>query len=376
MKNRNWQNVFGRAPEYFLDQVDEALDRLKEERDVKRRYRYSLALAAAVLAVVMTGAAIAAGMGLIDRINESGGYKMGQEAEELIARDLGGMENELFSVVIEEAIYDGQSAVMQILLAPKEPEKYALYHADYTMPEELYENFIFDAQEGQDSRMPVACRDGRKALLYDVGVNQVRGDEMAWDNRPDYLAAPQYREDGSVRLLIGGTADIPIRKDSIYFAVTCRWGVAGEYEYTGYQSEGAPYLPHFEDVRVEIENTDGRAKFILEPAGETSNGRMEFVAGTIEYTAIGGYYDVEYVYSGEDAWLNEFGWESEGEELFANLVNIHGEDGVFEESGGTVRVRGMIERTEEIPGTLTLILLRRGEEQEFGRIGLNVIPAE
>lgn len=370
MINRDWQNIFGRPPEDFLRQVDRALSGLEEEKEMKKRYKASTVV---LLAVLVTGAAVAAGLGFIDRINESGDYRVSEAAEELIEKDLGGMENELFSVVIEEALYDGQSAILQILLTPAEPDRYALYHADYPMPDELQENFIFDAQEGQDARMPTACRDGRTPLLYDVGVNQVRGDEMAWDNRPDDLSAPQYHEDGSVRLLIGGTADTPILKNSIYFAVTCRWGVPGEYEYTGYQSEGAPYLPRFQDIRLGIEFSGRRELFLLEPAGEAENGGMEFVGGTIGYTAVGGYYDIEYISGGREAWKDEFAWEADGQRLFVSQADIHGAP---EEGTETVRRQGMIERTEEIPGTLTLIVTDRETRTETARFELKMIPAE
>ena len=371
MKNRDWENIFGRAPESFLGQVEATLDGLKAEKHMKKRYSVSAVLIAAALVVLLTGAALAAGQGLIDRINQTDDYRLNEPAEQLISRNLGSMENEFFTVVIEEAVYDGQSTMMQVLLTLREPEKYALYHADYPMPAELEENFIYEAQDGQDSRLPTACRDGRTVLLYDVSVSQVRGDEMG-GNGADDLMAPQYNEDGSVRLLIGGTADIPIRKDTIYFAVTCRWGIPGEYEYSGYQSIGAPYLPHFEEIRLGIGNADGRAKFALEPAGEPWGGLLEFVGGTIEYTSIGGYYDIEYIYAGEGAWYeNDLAWEADGSALHRSYRLYYGES-----EGGTIRMQGMIERTEEIPEMLTLILTERMQETELGRIALKVTEAE
>ena len=72
MKDKDWQNVFGRADQAFLNQVDEAIGRIEEEREMKKRYKISTVLIAAALIVLMTGAALAAGMGLIEGINRRG----------------------------------------------------------------------------------------------------------------------------------------------------------------------------------------------------------------------------------------------------------------------------------------------------------------
>ena len=60
-------------------------------------------------------------------------------AETLVSTDLGSAENELVTLRVEEAVYDGQGVMVLARLAPKDPEQYALHNSFFLdMPEEEY----------------------------------------------------------------------------------------------------------------------------------------------------------------------------------------------------------------------------------------------
>ena len=60
-------------------------------------------------------------------------------AEALVSTDLGSAENELVTLRVEEAVYDGQGVMVLARLAPKDPEQYALHNSFFLdAPEEEY----------------------------------------------------------------------------------------------------------------------------------------------------------------------------------------------------------------------------------------------
>ena len=128
MDRERWKGIYGETPESFRAKVERAIDRAAESALARRRVNWLLA--AAVIVALTTGAAVAAGMGIVELINERGGGLLPQ-AQELAETDVGAVENEYLTMRIEEALYDGQTVLVQMLITPKNPEKYVLYNVEY-----------------------------------------------------------------------------------------------------------------------------------------------------------------------------------------------------------------------------------------------------
>jgi len=64
MTRQDFSGVFGHTPQYFRDQVNEALDRLEGEDDMKKRYKFSTMLLVAALIMSLVGGSVAIGTGI------------------------------------------------------------------------------------------------------------------------------------------------------------------------------------------------------------------------------------------------------------------------------------------------------------------------
>lgn len=297
MKNKDWQNLFGRAPESFLNQVDEALDRLKEEKSMKRRYKASTILIAAALTLLMTGAALAAGLGLIGEINRRGSIQLLPGAEQLVESNLGSLSTEYIDLTVESAVWDGRSAFVQVRLAPKNPEEYALLPAEYVY-EEWKSEFIF-SEEGWDFTGVkgefLGHRDGKKVVRYAVTMSTPDMSLGYWDVRRN--------EDGSVTLWMDGSADSERRRDTNNLTISLGWGVHGEFTRDdapfSWNWEMKPWLPENESVSVTMNNAAQKTKVTLEEAGESEQGIIRFLGGEATFTPLKGYCRLSYLITDE-----------------------------------------------------------------------------
>ncbi len=308
MKDRDFKKVFGRAPEEFSGYIDEALERIDEEKRMKKRYRITTVLIAAALTVLMAGAALAAGMGLIEGINRRGSITVPESAKEFIESDLGSLSTELFDLAIEEAIADGRSAFVQVRLTPKNPEEYALLAAE-KVPGDRYSEaceYIF-SEEGTDLSGAkgelIGRRDGKKVIRFHVQAWAGLAHLTEWDTK--------YNEDGSVTLLMEGDAGFEGERaqETAQLTVECGWGVHGEFDRDDapdtWNWERMPWLPESGEAAAQIHNNAEKTVVMMEAAGESENGKLSLVKGSIEFSPIKGYYSLAYAFEGlnGDMWL-------------------------------------------------------------------------
>ena len=139
MKRTDWQNAFGEVPEDFHLRLRSTLDGL-EERDMKKRKNYTaILLAAALIVALLAGAGIAASqLGVFHMLDSADPIVPLEGAQELVGTNLGSVENEMVKLTVEEAVFDGQGALVQLRIAPKD-DQYVLFDSMLQdAPEELF----------------------------------------------------------------------------------------------------------------------------------------------------------------------------------------------------------------------------------------------
>ena len=65
MTRKDFEGVFGHTPQLFVDRLDDTLDRLEGEDDMKKRYKFSTMLLVAVMVMSLIGGSVAIGTGLV-----------------------------------------------------------------------------------------------------------------------------------------------------------------------------------------------------------------------------------------------------------------------------------------------------------------------
>ena len=143
MNRKDMQRAFGNADDAFRLRLRQTLDGL-EEKEMKKKYRLSTVLIAAVILVaVLAGAGIAASrLGIFDFLDTANPIVPLPGAEEMVATNLGTSENEYAVLSVEEAVFDGQGVMVKCRLTPKDAEKYAMFNAFMQgAPDDIYINF-------------------------------------------------------------------------------------------------------------------------------------------------------------------------------------------------------------------------------------------
>ena len=118
MNKRDFRKAFGKPDAAFVSTVENTLRRLREEeeRPVKRKLRFSAAIAIAAC-LILTAVAFAAAnhWGLFDFLDHKpGGSGVLPEAADIVATDppQEGGAGELASFKLREAVYDGEYIYM------------------------------------------------------------------------------------------------------------------------------------------------------------------------------------------------------------------------------------------------------------------------
>ena len=126
MKKRDFRKAFGTPDAAFVSTVENTLRRLREEeeRPVKRKLRFSAAIAIAAC-LILTAVAFAAAnhWGLFDFLDHKpGGSGVLPEAADIVATDppQEGGAGELASFKLREAVYDGEYIYMVVEATPRE----------------------------------------------------------------------------------------------------------------------------------------------------------------------------------------------------------------------------------------------------------------
>ena len=194
MTKREWQQAFGDAPEDFRDRLGDTLRDL-EERDMKKRYKFTTMLAAAIVAALLiAGAAFAAErLGLFRALESAEPICPLEGAEELVTTNLGTVEDEYVKLTVEEAVYDGQGALVQLRIAPANPELYAVLN-------DLVQDTSEAVYEHETQLVPVPENFDEAAYLRSIGRTKedafVERDGVRYFNPEDQANYTVRRRDG------------------------------------------------------------------------------------------------------------------------------------------------------------------------------------
>lgn len=336
MNQRDWQEVAGRMPEDMHLQLLATLDGL-EDKKVKHKFRFSTALIAAIITVLLlTGGAFAASrLGLLDYFRGGVNPIMPLEgAEELIVADgFGSAENELAVLTVEEAAFDGKGVLVQARLAPK-AENSMMYNAfEQGAPEDLY---IFENEQVGENEFNfhvIGRKDGKELVGYfisanspDVGIEGFNGGAVE-------------QEDGSIIYRGFGQVDASLDIDTIEVRVSA-WFPSDE-------DEGIPRVDEL-SVTVQIPKGGEKRYAKLEPVN--SLDRVEILSGGIVFTPLQGYAVVRYHYDplpSELMGISLHFCDAEGNRLAAGGGSSGKIDGAY-------YAEGEIQSFEELPERLWL----------------------
>ena len=395
---------------------------MREEESMKKRYKFSTVLVAAVLLVaVLAGTAFAANMlGIFDYFKDHANPIIPLDgAEKMVATNLGSSENELAVLTVEEAVFDGQGVLVKCRLTPKDTEKYAMFNAFMQgAPEDIYitesmpaefgngsseihsENGVMsisnppgnqqllingepveiptDREVALEKGLPVylndgtLCytevndfrvlgrRDGRETIGYWIDVTV--GDDLIV---PDISDAME-QEDGSVVWWQSGIADEVLDVDSIEIHVSTRLYEGDE---TGNEKEAV------NEVSFTLPKSEDERLYSIVPVGDGKGERFEILSGSISFTKVRGYFNVNYTYeqaeTGEDMGIDFFVYDAEG-----NEITIGSGKASVEPDENGVHWRSMeMQSFDEVPERIWLEAKVIGWDKTLGRVECQLVEA-
>lgn len=322
MNRRDWQGIYGGAPEDFRRGLRAALDGLKEDENMGNRGGRRLAavlIAAAVAILALTGGALAA--------RELGLFKLLTDmampivplpgAEEMVETELGSVENDLVRLTVEEAAYDGQGALVQLRFAPKVDAAQFALTSDAL--DAAWENGTYLCEEdGAGARYTLGRSDGRGEIACGAVVTLVSADggEIYMDSWRG-----EEREDGSIVLLASGMAEQPLgervtlRVEPVV-RLRVQWdarGADGAWIEAGWDAYESHELAAIEaPMRLSV------AKRYLELIPQNKLERVEVLRAGVCQTPIRSYLTIEYSYEPlpeEDMGMSFRIYDAQGSEI-------------------------------------------------------------
>ena len=366
MNQKYWQNAFGNAPEEFHLRLTHTLEGL-EEREMKQRFKFSTALVAAVIAVVLvTGAAFAASqLGIFKfYMNRADPILPLDGVEEMAVTNLGSVENDLVTVTVEEALYDGQGALVQIRYTPKDPENYVLLSdgLDFEKEGDHYISRTY-YEDGSELIQMSGRIDGRKDIICgkNITLTDDAGGEIwigSWDG--------ETQEDGSIVIWGSGLSDQPL-SENVTLNVKPGTLICGEWndDLGSRETERV----EIEELSVPMPTPEPERHVRYEPVDNGEGERFKVLSAEVSYTKLCAYLSVDYSYEQQD------------DELMGITFRVYGADGEPITLGtGSGSVGDDIEHWslemqsfDEIPESLWFEAKVIGEDVTLGRVECRMV---
>ncbi len=421
MKREDWQGIYGEAPESFRRQLRSTLNGL-EETEMKRKHKYSAMLVAAALIVaLLAGAGIAASeLGVFKPLTDSAAPILPLEgAEGLVGTNLGSVENDLVKMTVEQAVFDGQGALMQLRIAPKDASKYVMFNATLQdAPEDLFETASVPVKLANASQtletdrgtMEIINKDGDTQLLLDGEALEVPASKEAaleqelpiyvQDGAAYYADFEEYQvlgskdgrelmnywtsvevagespdaeaqglenlfnsldaksqPDGSVIVWISGFADQPLNVDAL--EISCRASVS-------LNGEKVP----LEELTLSLPKNEEERKAAIEPVGDGKGERFQILSGSVSLTKVRGYLDIYYKYeqaaAGEEMGITFRIYDADGNRITTGSGSCQEKDGVFHEMCE-------MQSFDELPETIWLEAKVIDDDATLGRVECRLV---
>jgi len=352
---------------------------VKEEIEMKRKHRVSIALTAAVLIVLLAGTALALGYSGLMEYLQKGVIKPLDGAEEMIQTEFDGetmeaqetdeMKGErLVEFKVEEAIYDGRSVIVQALITPVHPEEYALFNAIFQdASESMYDQEIVREENGVEWMRVTGRKDGRKIIHWNADLKQKDEDAGYWFDMNTKDA--EELEDGSIRVWMEGTLLEGIA-DVIDLKVICSSELRERMNATDWTGD----LKRI-SREISLTSTAAARTARLVPAGEAKGERFEILGVWLEFNPVKGRITIDYSYlpdrTNEPMGIDFRVYDGDGNRIALG----DGRETIVEvREDGTEINRSIDEMQafEEFPETIWLEAKVIGEERTLGRVEFSV----
>lgn len=410
MKRTDWQNAFGEVDEDFHLRLRSTLNEL-EETDMKNRKNLAvIILAAALIVALLAGAGIAASqLGVFHMLDSADPIVPLEGAQELVGTNLGTVENDLVKLTVEEAVFDGQGALVQCRLSPRDTERYAMFNSFmqdapeeeyitetvpaevaegsqeietddgvYTIINEAEHSLLFNGvpiefpaswDAAQAANIPVyeengaiyygdyreyrvlGRRDGRQTIDYWISV--YTGDDRIELDAYD----AEGQADGSVLVWCSGFADEKLDAEEIEVHVI------GEISVDGVDTM-------LDEIAFTLPKTDAERRCSLQPVGEGKGEHFEILSGSIIFTKVRAYMALDYRYEqaekGEEMGIDFRLYDGDGNRITTGAGNCTEVDGIW-------HWNMEMQSFAEIPETIWLEAKVIGEDKTLGRVECRLI---
>ena len=410
MNRTDWQSAFGEVDEDFHLRLRSTLNGL-EEKDMKKRRNLTVTLlAAALIVALLAGAGIAASrLGVFHMLDSADPIVPLEGAQELVGTKLGTVENDLVKLTVEEAVFDGQGALVQCRLSPRDTERYAMFNSFmqdapeeeyitetvpaevaegsqeietddgvYTIINEAEHSLLFNGvpiefpaswDAAQAANIPVyeengaiyygdyreyrvlGRRDGRQTIDYWISV--YTGDDRIELDAYD----AEGQADGSVLVWCSGFADEKLDAEEIEVHVI------GEISVDGVDTM-------LDEIAFTLPKTDAERRCSLQPVGEGKGERFEILSGSIAFTKVRAYMQLDYRYEqaekGEEMGIDFRLYDGDGNRITTGAGNCTEVDGIW-------HWNMEMQSFAEIPETIWLEAKVIGEDKTLGRVECRLI---
>ena len=421
MKRTDWQSAFGEVDEDFHLRLRSTLNGL-EEKDMKKRRNLTVTLlAAALIVALLAGAGIAASqLGVFHMLDSADPIVPLEGAQELVGTNLGSVENDLVKLTVEEAVFDGQGALVQLRIAPKEAERYVLFDSMLQdAPEELFETervpvelakgeqeFEVDgkmirivngkdvrllvdgaeaaipasAEEALAQNLPIYTMDGKvyyadmeeyrvlgsrdgREILYYWPLVRVEGESedaeaLGLENFFDTMDA-ESQADGSVIVWASGYAGEALDLDAL--TISC-----GAKVYPGDQTV------EMDALTLNLPRSEEERRVRIEPVGDGTGERFKLLSGSIVFTKVRAYLQLDYSYrqaeTGEEMGIDFRIYDADGERITTGSGGC-----TADADGSTFHMVREMQSFSVVPETIWLEAKVIGEDKTLGRVECRLI---
>ena len=330
---------------------------------MKRTHKVSVILIAAVLTILLAGTAFALGYSHLTEYLENRNIKPLDGTEELIQTDFddNAGETELVTFNIEEAIFDGRTAIIQLLVSPADPENTALLNLLYQdIPENIYNLETTQHSDGTANLRVAERIDGKRIINYGIDLNSIDSDT----NIQFEITSLHGTEldDSSVRIWLEGVVT-PDNTDAVDLVISlgCDYADLMNTAYT-YRYE----------KHIRLENNAAESSTARLVPTDTANGdRFAIIDAYLTYNQVQGHITIDYAYL-PDEQAEPMGIDFKVYDVDGNEIAIgSGTDDLIDIRGDGTEVHCTVNEIQayaEFPETVYLEVKVIGEDRILGRL--------
>jgi len=277
------------APDKSLDErIHNRLARLtKEEQAMKKRVKFQTVLIAAVVFALLMSTAFALGYSNLMEYLGKGNLKPVDGAEKLIQSDFGdAFEQDDVIFHVEEAIFDGKTAVVQMLISPVHPENvFVLHQGIQDTPEDVYEVEYIQDEYGGEYRKVTGRKDGKKIVSYSLALETADGN-AGYVFESDTMDGEEL-SDGSVRVWMEGSV-ISGAADKLDLMIRSTYAPLEEM----HDLENR----HVFEKRITLRSGQEAKRIVFETVENNMDARVQVLSASADMYPLRGEMTIEYIY--------------------------------------------------------------------------------